>query len=154
MQKFFWASLPAPTSIRYLPVYSMKWITHSSSQGLYLLGFFPYPLIIFPIIITDHWSMLITFFISMLRLWSSNVLWFWATQIPKSDVKNEYGPLEIIEKKTFVKLSRFWPLSGLRKSLTTIIFQKMLDKVLKSCKKNISADLKANVKHREIQKTS
>ena len=36
----------------------------------------------------NNWLVQI-FFISMIRLWSSNVLWFWATQIPKSDPKNE-----------------------------------------------------------------
>ena len=58
LQHFCEVSPPAPKPISYLPVYSMKRIALASSQGLALFGFFPYTLIIFPIII-DHWSMMI-----------------------------------------------------------------------------------------------
>ena len=86
LQNFLEAVPPAPKSINYLPVYSMKRIAFASSQGLALLGFFPYALLF-----SQSLTNADIFFISMTRLWSSKVLWFWATQIPKSDPKNEYG---------------------------------------------------------------
>ena len=44
LQNFLEAVPPAPKSINYLPVYSMKRIAFGSNQGLALLGFFPYAL--------------------------------------------------------------------------------------------------------------
>ena len=53
LQNYSEASPPAPKLISYLPVYSMKRIALASRQGLALLVFFLYALIIFSIIV-DH----------------------------------------------------------------------------------------------------
>ena len=76
LQNFPEALPPAPKPISYLPVYSMKQIALASSQGLVLLGFFPYALSFSQSLINAD----IYFFISMTRFWSSNVLWFEATK--------------------------------------------------------------------------
>ena len=80
---------PAPRliTVSYLPAYRMKRIALASSQGLALLAFFPYPLSCYQSLINGD------IFISMIRRWSSNVLWFWAIHVPKSDPKNEFGSL-------------------------------------------------------------
>ena len=136
---------PSPLAIYLFTVWNnLHWL--AAKALICLLTFFPYVLIIFPIT-TDHKSTpILSFFIFLISLWSSNILWFWATQIPKSDRKNGNGSLESIDKKDFVTLSWFWPLKGWRKGLdesvekgkllTEIFFQKMLEEVLKSWKKN------------------
>ena len=83
LQNFPEAAPPAPKPMSYLLVYSIKWVALGSSQGLVLLGFFPYALSFSQSLINaDNFLVL-----SMKRLWSSNILWFWATWIPKSDPK-------------------------------------------------------------------
>ena len=71
LQNFPEAVLPVPKPISYLPVYNMKRIALARSQGLTLLRFFPQALSFSQSLINAD-----IFFISMITLWFSNVLWF------------------------------------------------------------------------------
>ena len=76
LQNFPVAALPAPDPIA---IYSMKRI---ALMNLHICN------IIFPIIDQCRY-----FFTSVIRFSSSNVLWFWATKIPKPGSKQVYGSL-------------------------------------------------------------
>ena len=72
-----------------LAIYSMKQIDRTYQQRRrWFAWILPMCNIIFPII--DLWRY---FFTSVIRPWSSNVFWFWVTQIPKCNRNKELGSL-------------------------------------------------------------